>query len=84
MLGDRRLRDPELGLNGRADGAGGHLALGDQLENPATHRIAEYIERVHAEKISRVTYISQILSKRVGQAEVRGDPLPMLLLWALS
>jgi TetR/AcrR family transcriptional regulator of autoinduction and epiphytic fitness len=66
VLRDCRLRDPELGPNDRADRAGGHLTLGDQLKNPAAHRIGEYIERVHAGKISRVAYISQILNNELG------------------
>lgn len=81
MLRYGRLRDPELGLNGRADRAGGHLTLGDQLENPAANRIAEYIERVHARKISRVTYISQGLNSVRWLCPLIGGPLIGAQVW---
>ena len=47
VLRDARLRDPEVGLDGRADRTGGHLAVGEQFEDPPTHRVAEHIECVH-------------------------------------
>src|SRR5579859_1349754 len=61
VLRDGRLGDPELLLDDRADRAGGQLALGQQLEDPPPHRIAEYVERVHPGRISVLAYISKIL-----------------------
>ena len=54
MLGDGRLGDPELLLDDRADRAGGQLALGEQLEDPPAHRVAEHIERVHVPENIRI------------------------------
>jgi len=47
VLGDARLRDAELLLNDRADVAGRQLTVGEQFEDPATDRIAEYGKSVH-------------------------------------
>jgi hypothetical protein len=47
VLGDRRLRDPELGSDHRDDLARRVLALGQELHDPAPDRIAEDVERVH-------------------------------------
>src|SRR5204863_7823699 len=55
---DGRLRDPELLLDDRADRAGGPLAAGQQLEDPAAHRVAEHVERMHAPSVSLHAYIS--------------------------
>ena len=60
VLRDGRLGDPELPLDDRADRAGGQLALGQQLEDPPPHRIAEYVERMHPDRVSPSTYISKI------------------------
>jgi hypothetical protein len=43
-----RQGDAELCLHHGADRAGALLALGEQLQNSAAHRIAEHLERVHA------------------------------------
>jgi hypothetical protein len=45
--GHRRLADPELGGDHRDHLAGRVLALGEQLQDPASHRVAEHVERVH-------------------------------------
>ena len=47
MLRDRWLRDAELALHDPADVTGGRLAGGEQLDDPATDRISENVERVH-------------------------------------
>ena len=59
MLGHRRLGDPELLLDRGPDGAGALLAVGQQLEDPASDRIAEDVEGVHRpDNLSGETYIS--------------------------
>src|SRR5690348_10780248 len=68
VLRDGRLGDAELPLDDRADRAGGQLPLGEQLQDPPPHRIAEHVKRMHLSKISRLTYISQILYNERGQA----------------
>jgi hypothetical protein len=47
VLGDGRLGDAELALDHLAERAGGELAVPEQLQDAAAHRIAEYVERVH-------------------------------------
>jgi hypothetical protein len=59
VLRHRRLRDPELPLDDPGDRAGGLLAVGEQLQYPASHRVAEHVERLHATRVSLYTYISQ-------------------------
>jgi len=61
VLGDGRLGDAELALDHLAERAGGKLAVPDQLQDAAAHRIAEYVERVHQAKISAKAYISKAL-----------------------
>jgi hypothetical protein len=56
VLRDRRLRDPELGLDDRGESSRGHLAFGEQLEDSPSDRIAEDVERVH-ERILKVQLI---------------------------
>jgi hypothetical protein len=58
MLRHRRLGDPELGLHDGADLAGRLLAVCEQFQDPAPHRITEDIERMHADIISALPYIS--------------------------
>jgi len=52
VLGDRGLRDPELGPDGGGEVSRGELARGEQLQDPPTHRVAEDVERVHPANIS--------------------------------
>jgi hypothetical protein len=47
MLRHPRLRDPELGLDELSDLARGLLAIGEQIQDPASDRITENIEGVH-------------------------------------
>ena len=47
VLRDRRLRDPELGLDDGGDRPGGVLAFGEELQDPPPDRVAEDVERVH-------------------------------------
>ena len=47
MRGDGGLGDPELRLDDGAHRAGGHLTIGEQLEDPPTYRVAEHIKGVH-------------------------------------
>ena len=47
MLRNGRLGNPELVADDGAYRTGGQLVVGEQLEDPAAHRVAEYIERVH-------------------------------------
>ena len=57
MLRHGRLRNPELLLDRCADSSRAALAVGDELQNPAAYRIAEYLERVHvADRISLDLY----------------------------
>lgn len=48
MLGHGRLRDPKLGLDDGRYGPRGQLAVGDELEDPASDRVTENVESVHA------------------------------------
>src|SRR4029453_7955099 len=73
LLGDRRLGDPELGADGRGDGAGGLLAVGQQLQDAAPDRVAQDIERVHATTMSVTAYISQVLYSPSALAAVAGQ-----------
>ena len=59
MLRNGRLRDPELGLDDRGDRPGGQLPVGEQLEDPASDRVAEDVERVHDAILKGAPYISQ-------------------------
>ncbi len=59
MLRHGRLRNPELCLNDRTDRSGGHLAIGQQLQDPASDGVSEDIECMHSPKIQVMTYISQ-------------------------
>ena len=52
MLGHRRLGDAELAVDHRRDLAGAHLAIGQQLQDPAPGRIAEDVERVHGHNLN--------------------------------
>jgi hypothetical protein len=47
VLRDRRLRDPELGLDDGRDRSGGQLTVGQQLQDAAADRVSENVERVH-------------------------------------
>lgn len=53
MLRDRWLRNAELALHDPADVTGGRLAGGEQLDDPATDRISENVERVHETMFAR-------------------------------
>lgn len=56
MLGDCRLGDAELALDHQADGARGLLSVGQQLQDPAAHRVPKDVERVHTTTMSIRTY----------------------------
>jgi len=58
VLGDRGLGDPELGGDHLGDRARGGLPVGQELEDPASDRIAEDVERVHDAVLSGTAYIS--------------------------
>src|SRR5664280_1522532 len=47
VLRDARLGDSELPLDDRRDRPGRLLAVGEQFQDPASHRITENVERVH-------------------------------------
>jgi hypothetical protein len=47
VLRDRRLADPELRLDDVGDGAGRALAVGEELKDPSSYRVAQDVERVH-------------------------------------
>ena len=66
MLRHRRLGDRELVLDGGTDGASRHLAVGEQFENAAPHRIPQDVERVHIPQDKAVTYISQCYNFSLG------------------
>jgi hypothetical protein len=51
MLRDSGLADRELVSDDGTDGTRRHLTVGEQFEDPAPHRIAQYIEGVHASKL---------------------------------
>ena len=51
MLRHGRLGDPEFGLDDDGDLPGGQLPIGEELQDPASDRVAEDIERVHVPKI---------------------------------
>ena len=42
------------------DGAGGQLAVGEQLEDATPHRVTQDVERVHMDLLSKITYIRQV------------------------
>ena len=70
VLGHRRLRDPELGLDDGRDRPRGQLAIGEQLEDPSPDRVSQDVERVHdAQDTSNNLYKS-----RLRQRETPGDP----------
>src|SRR5262249_3898289 len=48
-------RHAELCLDDLADGARGPLARGEQLQYPASHRVAENVERVHPQTMPVTT-----------------------------
>ncbi|MGH3214002.1 MAG: hypothetical protein ACRDL9_05420 [Trebonia sp.] len=60
MRGHRRLRDTELGLDGRGQLAGRPLAAGQQFQDAPPDRVAKNVERVHAAIASVQTYIRWI------------------------
>ena len=68
VLRDSRLRDAELRLHDRGDVPRGDLAIGEELEDPASDRVTEDVERVHLASVEALTYISQACNKR---AELR-------------
>lgn len=47
MLGHGGLGNAELVADGRAEGAGGLLAAGEQFQDAAPDRIAQHVEGVH-------------------------------------
>ncbi len=63
MLRDGRLRDPELGADRGDQLAGRPLAVGQQLEDPPPHRVAEDVEGVHGQhSIANNLYKSRVIS----------------------
>jgi hypothetical protein len=60
VRGHRRLRDAELGLDGRGQLAGRPLAAGEQFQDAPPDRVAEDVERVHAAIVSGSAYIRQV------------------------
>ena len=60
VLRHGRLRDPELRLDDGGDRSRRQLAVCEQLEDPATDRVPEDVERVHGRSIEGRTYISQV------------------------
>jgi len=50
VLGDRRLADPELRPHRRRQLPRGRLPVGEQFQQPAPDRVAEDVERVHADR----------------------------------
>jgi hypothetical protein len=59
VRGHRRLRDTELGLDGRGQLAGRLLAVGEQFQDAPPDRLAKNVERVHATIVSGSAYIRQ-------------------------
>src|SRR4029077_727662 len=59
MLRYRGLSDRELVLDGCADRARRHLAVGEQFQDAAPHRIAQDVECVHSINLEVCAYISQ-------------------------
>ena len=71
VLGDGRLADPELLLHDLADLARAELpVVGEELEDPSPHRVAEDVERVHAPMLHPHSHISHPLCNK----GVDGDP----------
>jgi hypothetical protein len=50
VLGNGRLGDPELVADDGRHGACGLFAVGQQLEDPASDRVSENVERVHVQQ----------------------------------
>ena len=75
MLRHGRLRDPELRLDDRRDRPRRQLAIGEQLEDPATDGVSEDVERVHGpqDRSSNLYKSSLIFGAEVALAE--SDPL---------
>lgn len=68
MLGDRRLRYPELPPDDIADRARGLLALGEQLQDAAAHGVSEHIESVHEhQRITSHLYKRPVIDDSAGQ-----------------
>ena len=61
VLRHRRLRDPELRLDDRRDRPRCQLPGSEQLEDPATDRVSENIERVHGSQDRIITLYKSIL-----------------------
>lgn len=59
VRGHARLRDAELRLDDRAHRTRGLLTVSEQLQDPAPHRVAEKVERVHNGNIQEFIYINQ-------------------------
>src|ERR1700754_4041651 len=72
MLRYRGLGDRELVLDGCADRARRHLAVSEQFQDAAPHRIAKDVERVHRTNLEAYAYISQYYCYHRGGAA----PLP--------
>jgi hypothetical protein len=53
VLRDGRLGDVELVLDDSRDAARSHFAVGEQLQDAASDRIAQDIERVHSAESKR-------------------------------
>ncbi len=57
VLRHRRLRDPELILDGGRDRPGRQLTFGQELQDPAPNGIAQDVERVHRDRLYKVRLI---------------------------
>jgi len=62
MERNRRLRDPELGLDHRAHLAGGPLTVGQQPKDAPANRIAEDVKGVHDGKDIGIDLYQSILT----------------------
>ena len=51
VLGDGRLRQPELSADHLDHGPRGVFALGQQLDDPAAYRITDDVEGMHQEPV---------------------------------
>ena len=62
---------PNSGWIGLADRAGGQLAVGQQLEDPPPHRVAEDVERFHAAMYQYLLILvkTQTSRERTGRSE---------------
>ena len=83
VLGDCRLRDGELTPNDVGDLARGTFSLCQELQDAASHRIAEHIERVH-EEIKKARQLRRCRTRWCGLPRQAPLRCPFRQRWTLA